>query len=901
MKNQIGMLTKFLFFIIILYCTKGKSQDLSNCSGQLVTLQTNPNSMFANYSGSINLQPNCGCNSVGKCQKVRVQIPSNYTCQGLVVSLQNSQEWYNDHFDLFTLPSCSYLGADNNPFSQKSNYIIPIDPIQTGGIFEFLLCAGDDLPSSATNVAIDINTSDLCTVDALQDCDNGCICFDQNSDQISGISPITGNSDFTVEYQFKLNVATNNGLTKMFKWLDNSNLETFVVVNNNNSLFLADKSFNNSLAYINPFPSINIRDGMWHHFAVTKSGNIMKVYLDNLTYTYNTEITSSFDIPNRFKLGRTSEVVSKSLNGCIDEFRIWDYERTNSQISSFKNTALQPPISGLKLYYNFDQGIPSGDNKCLPYAIDKSQNGGTNSFLTSFSLTGNSSNIVLSDLNIPIFDEYCNSDPCSLNNSCTPECSSDSINIGTGLNYNDGSLSSINSFDGSWRMISGPDPVSYPKPVYVLNPISAWDQLPNSQYISPYPNPYNNTSSPIPYILERCFCVCKDNSNISLKTSSYVDNFLDLSLHNENGTLIKTLLDYNGAANGSSETSAFRNPAFISNLDTILKQGKFCLRAGLRNDGTTAMGVSISAILSGAGLIENGCCDSFTYITGYVYNDITCNGLIEYPEDNGLTNAIVKLFNSSNVVIATDTTDAYGYFTFSGIPPGTYTVRQDSIPGRTRLQGNNGYVVIMNQNNAIGNIDFGNCTNCCATSENLTRAVNISVNSTLLVDTINNQVTIRRPNLLSCQFISKIYWGDGTVSTLNQGDAIPFHKYEEDGTYLISIEVTSKNLGNICQVDEVHFTVLFNCVATSIVNPETNYFNIFPNPASDNLNIKLKKNNNGFTIEVLSIGGAKIISQNIAKSVLETKIDISSLKSNLYIISLKSSNGEVMMAKFVKM
>lgn len=159
----------FTLLLIISTTYNAQSQDLSSCTDQLVTLQDDMNGYSSSATVEVEFINNCGCNNIGNCQKLSVQIPNNYTCEGLVVSLSNTQLWYDDYFDLFYIPQCQYLGDDDYPNSQKSNYIIAIDPIQTGGEFEFLICAGEDLPLGQNLVEIDITTSDLCTV---EDCSN---------------------------------------------------------------------------------------------------------------------------------------------------------------------------------------------------------------------------------------------------------------------------------------------------------------------------------------------------------------------------------------------------------------------------------------------------------------------------------------------------------------------------------------------------------------------------------------------------------------------------------------------------------------------------------------------------------------------------------------------------------
>jgi hypothetical protein len=56
-------------------------------------------------------------------------------------------------------------------------------------------------------------------------------------------------------------------------------------------------------------------------------------------------------------------------------------------------------------------------------------------------------------------------------------------------------------------------------------------------------------------------------------------------------------------------------------------------------------------------------------------------GIRRAEADTGtpLAGVVVKLANSSNVVVATTTTDAHGQFVFQGVAPGTYTVQVGAV------------------------------------------------------------------------------------------------------------------------------------------------------------------------------------------------------------------------------
>ncbi len=165
------MKTRLTFFLGLLLCSTQLliAQDLANCNTQVITLVEQNEWSAGAFSQNIVFENDCGCNTVGDCQIVSIEFPSNYTCFGLVIALENSLEWYDDHFDLYYIPDCTYDGLDNIQDFQKSNYIASVDPPQMGGSFDFLICAGEDLPVGQNAVSLDFNTSDLCDI---EDCSN---------------------------------------------------------------------------------------------------------------------------------------------------------------------------------------------------------------------------------------------------------------------------------------------------------------------------------------------------------------------------------------------------------------------------------------------------------------------------------------------------------------------------------------------------------------------------------------------------------------------------------------------------------------------------------------------------------------------------------------------------------
>lgn len=73
-------------------------------------------------------------------------------------------------------------------------------------------------------------------------------------------------------------------------------------------------------------------------------------------------------------------------------------------------------------------------------------------------------------------------------------------------------------------------------------------------------------------------------------------------------------------------------------------------------------------------------------ISGTVFLDQNNNG-VQHGADSGLAGVTIELLDAGNNVLASTTTDAAGGYAFTGLPPGTYGVRQPSQPAGRHLHG----------------------------------------------------------------------------------------------------------------------------------------------------------------------------------------------------------------------
>ena len=138
----------------------------------------------------------------------------------------------------------------------------------------------------------------------------------------------------------------------------------------------------------------SIADGKWHHVAVTYDDGAatkFRMYIDGqLETTQNTTVPVNTLSTGLF-LGRRNDGVN-FFDGAIDEVRVWNVVRTQTEIDSFKNQEFCVPPPGLTIYYQFNQGVAGGNNS----GVTSLQNalGGNHGTLNNFALTGTTSNWV---------------------------------------------------------------------------------------------------------------------------------------------------------------------------------------------------------------------------------------------------------------------------------------------------------------------------------------------------------------------------------------------------------------------------------------------------------------------------------------------------------------------------
>jgi hypothetical protein len=224
-----------------------------------------------------------------------------------------------------------------------------------------------------------------------------CLDFD-GSDDVVTISPgpNIGNDPFTVEFWAKPDNASS-GLEVLLVWDCGWGSPTRLDIRLDGSYLTI---YSPSVGHL--YSSFSITEDEYFHVSLTKSVSGTNLYANgDLVLS-----TGNISVGSGIRLGRWCS--HSGFNGEIDEFRIWNYARTESEIESTMNSELSGNEPGLLTYLDFNQGIPNGNNSGVITAIDKTGNG-YDATLYTFVLSGNSSNWIGSTA--PVFPDDCPNDP----------------------------------------------------------------------------------------------------------------------------------------------------------------------------------------------------------------------------------------------------------------------------------------------------------------------------------------------------------------------------------------------------------------------------------------------------------------------------------------------------------
>ena len=134
-----------------------------------------------------------------------------------------------------------------------------------------------------------------------------------------------------------------------------------------------------------------LQPGIWYHIAAVRNGSSAKILINGVEDA--TATTSVSPQTNTFPLTVGYGTIHTYLKGSLEDVRVWNIARSDSQIQQGMYNSIAANETGLVAYYDFNQGIASGNNTTIITANDKSLNA-LNGTLTNFGKTGATSNFI---------------------------------------------------------------------------------------------------------------------------------------------------------------------------------------------------------------------------------------------------------------------------------------------------------------------------------------------------------------------------------------------------------------------------------------------------------------------------------------------------------------------------
>lgn len=397
--------------------------------------------------------------------------------------------------------------------------------------------------------------------------------------------------------------------------------------------------------------------------------------------------------------------------------------------------------------------------------------------------------------------------------TCGIRCKADSISLNTGMDHSTGQFYANGSYDPYWTIVQTPyTNLTLPTPALVTytDPMF-WDDQPNgaqpcSKWLTLFAFKYPHEQGIFGF--QRCFCVCSDGAMVQIHLSVLADNSATFTLCDSTGTTVAPLLSV-----PSTNIGAFHLPPRDTTVNLILKKGRYCIKADVYNFYGSPTGINVCGSIKGPGLTKDICCEPSS-ISGIKFIDTICS----IPPFAGSLQTLqgwqIVLCNQQGVAIDTVTTDQNGYYNFSPLLPGLYTVKELNQSGWTPSQPAGGMSSLFLDANQVAQVDFANCPpeidSCCRSKynfiQNAINAVQLDKDDSLCKVKIN---VLRLP---SCDSIVLINWGDGQTVHGPFGTGMWMHTYSQSGTYIVQIPIVEfDSNGKPCFDTLIKFTIDIHC------------------------------------------------------------------------------------------
>jgi hypothetical protein len=202
-----------------------------------------------------------------------------------------------------------------------------------------------------------------------------------------------------------------------------------------------------------------------------------------------------------------------------------------------------------------------------------------------------------------------------------------------------------------------------------------------------------------------------------------------------------------------------------------------------------------------------------------------------------------------------------------------------------------------NQQSRSFKVNVIECEACCLSENVFNQVINQGFSMEAMFENgAECMAQLFPPDLTDCQVITRIKWGDGTLTTGEFPDYLEFtHEYLGPGSYEVCVTI-AEALEDYCFEKEIcgYFQISEGCsVITRIEELDKEEVILVPNPAKDRL--RILSNEKWTSFQVFDLKGS--VYQDLSMS--ENEIDLSKLESGLYYIRLINNQQSIVKA-FVK-
>lgn len=189
--------------------------------------------------------------------------------------------------------------------------------------------------------------------------------FDGTDDyaSVSDNSSLDFTSGFTAETWVRVDALSGNHSSLISKFSGNNREFSLLLLAS--GVIEYSISFNGSTEqYFSG--NTTLTTGTWYHVALTYDGSTMRAYLNGAADGTKSVTGTIYNGSSAVYLAARAESgITRFLNGAMDEVRLWNTARSQSDIQNNMNNELTGNETGLVAYYNFNQGTAGGSNTGL--------------------------------------------------------------------------------------------------------------------------------------------------------------------------------------------------------------------------------------------------------------------------------------------------------------------------------------------------------------------------------------------------------------------------------------------------------------------------------------------------------------------------------------------------------